>query len=152
MPLLLFAPSLASPLFPPSCFSVEPLALFIYLSSIYSLYLLVFLSFPLSTNRIVNQKGEVPRANTLTHTHDQYKQLHRQRRRSVMWPHRLVHDHTKQTGTYLPADAMIQLMITEQAGLTFDSAALLCLEKVAASVIFGSCFCLFVHVHVSFCN
>lgn len=114
----------------------------------YSLYF--FLSFSLSTNRIVNQKGEVPRANTLTHTHDQYKQLHRQQRRSVMRPHRLVHEHTKQTGTYLPADAMIQRMITEQAGLASDSAALLCLEKVAASVIFGSCFvvCLFVHVHM----
>lgn len=104
-----YVPLLFFHLLPISCLSSFSLILFlhvtlvlsVHLSFIYSLYLLVFLCFSLSKNRIINEKGEVPRANTFTHTHDQYKQLHCQQRSSVVQQQRLVHEHMKQTGTYL---------------------------------------------------
>lgn len=40
-----------------------------------SLYLLFIRCFSPSKNRIINQSGEAPVAHTLTHSHNQYKQL-----------------------------------------------------------------------------
>lgn len=99
----IFSPSLACPLFSFILFLYLTPVLSVHLSLIYSLHLPVFPCFSLSKNRIVNQKGEAPRANTLTHTRDQYKQLHCQQRSGVIQQHTLGHEHTKQTGTYLHA-------------------------------------------------